>query len=93
MGNLAHGHHIVMKLGKEAPAEIQAPLKASRDILDKYHINWWDGKENLTWAPNIQKFRDLTYAKRVLERLKAADDGTKESIVDELERIAEDIKE
>ncbi len=81
-----HAHHTVFKsgIGSQKPW-----LEQSKDILEKYNIDWYKGRENLDWAPNVKGVHTTENAKIVYEELKAADEtfGTKQAIIDTLKDL------
>lgn len=67
----AHGHHIVFKKG--LGRRQQDALAEAKEILDRNGINWYTGKENLIWAPNVAGQHTIANVREVLSRLKEAD--------------------
>ncbi|ODB43557.1 Rhs family protein [Pseudoalteromonas sp. BMB] len=80
-----HAHHSVFKKGRGK--KMREYLDESKDILEKYDIDWYRGPENLGWAPN--KNHSTKAAKAVRDYLKEADKvgATKHDIVKALEEI------
>jgi hypothetical protein len=78
-----HAHHIVMK-GKDYPGVAESQL-----ILEKYDIDWYSGRENLIWAPNVGHTQD--YAWEVYLALKRADEtlGTRPAIEQTLREMGQ----
>ena len=67
-----HGHHIVHK-GAEPGTELFEITKRSKEILEKYKINWLDGPENVVWAPhNWEGLHTIAEQKKILEALERA---------------------
>ncbi len=82
-----HAHHIVMRVG-QGP-EAQKAVQKSQEILRKYGINPFFGKENLVWAPNWNHTTE--YANAVLDALEKADKiGNKDAIMDALTKVAKE---
>ena len=51
----------------------QDALAEAKEILDRNGINWYTGKENLIWAPNVAGQHTIANVREVLSRLKEAD--------------------
>ncbi len=79
-----HAHHVVFKKGRGK--EMRQHLAKSKAILDKHEIDWYEGCENLVWAPN--KNHSTRAAKAVSEALEKADKvGTREAVVNTLKAL------
>lgn len=80
-----HAHHTVFKKGRGK--KMREHLDKSKEILEKHDIDWYKGKENLDWAPN--KNHSTKAAKAVREALEKADAevGTREAVVDALNKM------
>ena len=76
-----HAHHIVMKKGGG-----EWGVK-SRSLLEKYGIDPYFGKENLTWAPNGKGNHTINTAESVYKTLEAAESGGRAGIIDALEEL------
>ena len=84
-----HAHHIVFKEGR---GKMKKVLGESKEILERYNIDWLKGIENLMWAPN--KGHSLKNAEKVRDALKAADNkckGCRPCMVDALQKAGKDI--
>ena len=82
-----HAHHIVFKKGRGAMVEY---LDESKEILERYGIDWLKGAENLVWAPN--KNHSEAAARAVRNALKEADEvvgATRDDIVKKLRELGD----
>ncbi|EHA1124192.1 Rhs family protein [Vibrio navarrensis] len=80
-----YAHHTVFKKGRGK--QMRVYLDESKDILEKYDIDWYRGPENLGWARN--KNHSTEAAKAVRDELVKADVevGKKEAVLDVLETM------
>lgn len=80
-----HAHHTVFKKGRGK--KMREHIEKSKDILEKYDIDWYKGSENLDLAPN--KNHSTKAAKVVREALEKADTeiGTSEAVIDALNQM------
>lgn len=77
-----HGHHIVFKNGN-GPRQREL-LERAKDILERNGIDWLEGPENLTWAPNVKGQHTLENVETVLDLLEAADPNGPSAVAEAL---------
>lgn len=84
-----HGHHIVFKNGN-GPRQ-RALLDRAKEILERNGIDWLEGGENLTWAPNVAGQHTLKNVQAVLELLEAADPNGPSAVAEALRNAGRNI--
>ncbi|MFK3873763.1 hypothetical protein [Pseudoalteromonas rhizosphaerae] len=82
-----HAHHSIFKKGRGK--KMIEYLDESKDIVEKYDIDWYKGPENLGWAPN--KNHSTKAAKAVRDYLVKVEQNSpsRESIIKALQEIKE----
>ncbi|MBG9990680.1 AHH domain-containing protein [Pseudoalteromonas sp. NZS37] len=80
-----HAHHSIFKKGRGK--KMIEYLDESKDIVERYDIDWYKGPENLGWAPN--KNHSTKAAKAVRDYLVKVEQNSpsKESIIKALQEI------
>ncbi|MFC3150957.1 RHS repeat-associated core domain-containing protein [Litoribrevibacter euphylliae] len=88
-----HAHHIVFKGNFFHRPAMRAALLRSRAVMEKHELNWYSGKENLVWAPNVKGQHTTANAQKVADILETADEvGGKRAVEKALKRIGKEMR-